>query len=336
MKVPEILIAEKDGRLLHNLKHNLSPYGFKIRSARTRGASLRLFQTRKPDLVIIGAFRSDSMNGLKVVEEMRGYDKKVPIVLIAGNSSEKHVIEALKAGVNDYFKEPVVYGDLVSSIEHNLNGSTEPANGNNGPSASKSGGCSTIIGHSGVMQSVKSDLLKVARTDSTVLITGETGTGKELAARAIQQNSTRFKKPLVCINCAAIPDSLVESELFGHERGAFTGAVATKRGKLETANGGTVFLDEIGDMNQHAQAKILRAIEIKEAYRLGGKRRKTLDFRVIAATNREPERLTAKGRFRKDLYYRLNVARIHLPPLRERKEDIPPLIDHYISKYNPK
>jgi DNA-binding NtrC family response regulator len=330
----DILIIEEDGAMLRDLKTKLSPHGYRITIAQNRATSLRLFQARKPGLVIIGVFKDNSLNGLEVVEEIRAFDRKIPIILIAKNSSEKHAIAALKAGVNDYFKEPVSYSSLITSIKQNLIDLTGPSPWDLQKDSTDSILCPTIIGHSISMRKIKAQILKLAKADSTVLITGETGTGKELATGAIHQNSSRFKKPLVCINCAAIPENLVESELFGHERGAFTGAVSARAGMLESANGGTVFLDEIGDMNPQTQAKILRTIEMKEAYRLGGRRGKILDFRVIAATNREPERLAAKGRFRKDLYYRLNVARVHLPPLRERKEDIPDLIEHYISIYN--
>lgn len=192
----------------------------------------------------------------------------------------------------------------------------------------------SMIGESGLMQEIKMSLLKIAVADSTVLITGETGTGKELAAELIHTNSPKCKKPFVCINCAALPDSLLESELFGYERGAFTGAIASKMGKFEQANGGTIFLDEIGDMNKYAQAKVLRAIEKKEINHLGGKSDIPLDVRIIAATNKNPEQMMIKGMFRKDLYYRLNVARVHLPPLRERKEDVLALIKHYIQELN--
>ncbi|MBW2121697.1 MAG: sigma-54-dependent Fis family transcriptional regulator, partial [Deltaproteobacteria bacterium] len=180
----------------------------------------------------------------------------------------------------------------------------------------------------------KAYLLKVAATDSTVLITGETGTGKELAAEMIHKKSPRHKKPFVCINCAALPDTLLESELFGFERGAFTGALASKQGKFELARGGTVLLDEIGDMSHYAQAKLLRAIEKKEVSHLGGKQDIPVDVRVIAATNQDPEQMVAQGKFRKDLYYRLNVARIHLPPLHDQKEDILCLLNHYMAEMN--
>lgn len=191
-----------------------------------------------------------------------------------------------------------------------------------------------MIGDSESIKEIKMSLLRIAATDSTVLITGETGTGKELAAGIIHKNSPQSKMPFICINCAAIPDSLLESELFGYERGAFTGAIVSKAGKFEQANGGTIFLDEIGDMNQYAQAKVLRAIEMKEVYRLGGKSDIPLHIRIIAATNKDPEQMIHEGRFRKDLFYRLNIARIHLPPLRDRKEDILDLIEYCIRKLN--
>jgi transcriptional regulator with PAS, ATPase and Fis domain len=191
-----------------------------------------------------------------------------------------------------------------------------------------------MIGESRAMPKVKAYIARVAVTDSTVLITGETGTGKELAAEMIHLRSKRRAKPMIRVNCSALPDSLVESELFGYDRGAFTGAVATKKGKFEMAGGGSVFLDEIGDMNTYAQAKVLRSIENKEVCRLGGNSEIPVDVRVIAATNRNPEELVSGRKFREDLYYRLNVARLHLPPLREHKQDISLLVDFAIAHLN--
>ena len=193
---------------------------------------------------------------------------------------------------------------------------------------------SSMIGDSPPMQAIQAYIRKVAMIDSHVLITGETGTGKELVAEQIHQHGYRSRQPFICLNCAAIPDSLFESELFGYERGAFTGAMALNRGAFERANGGTLFLDEIGDMNLYAQAKLLRAIEAKAIYRLGGQRSIPLNIRIIAATNQDLERLVAAGQFRNDLYFRLNVASIHLPPLRERKLDLMPLCDYYIRALN--
>jgi len=193
---------------------------------------------------------------------------------------------------------------------------------------------SSMIGNSLPMWKVKSYMRKVALTDSHVLITGETGSGKELAAQYIHQHSARRGKPLIAINCAALPDGLLESELFGYDRGAFTGAVSSYPGKLKLADGGTVLFDEIGEMSPHAQAKILRVIESKEVYPLGGRRSVPVDIRIIAATNRDLDQEMASKGFRQDLYFRLNVARIKLPPLRERKEDIPLLIDHFTQLFS--
>ena len=192
----------------------------------------------------------------------------------------------------------------------------------------------SLIGSSLAIWKVKTYLRKVAMTDSHVLITGETGTGKELAAQYIHGHSSRRAKPLVTINCAALPDGLLESELFGYERGAFTGAISSYAGKLKLADGGTVLFDEIGDMSPYAQAKILRVIETKEIYPLGGRRSVPLDIRIMAATNRDLDQRMASNEFRQDLYYRLNVARVRLPPLRERKDDIQLLIDHYVEKFS--
>ena len=192
----------------------------------------------------------------------------------------------------------------------------------------------TLVGESLPMQGIKAYIGKIASMDSNVLITGETGTGKELVAEQIHRSSRRSRHPFVCVNCTAVPDSLLESELFGYERGAFTGATGLNRGKFELANGGTLFLDEIGDMSPYAQAKILRAVEGKEVHRLGGQRSVPLDIRIIAATNQDLERSVADGRFRSDLYFRLNVARLHLPPLRDRKQDLGPLCEHYFQELN--
>ena len=326
MKNPAILISEGDEVLRQNLKGRLLPHGFEVIEAPEKTGILRFFQSRKPDLVIIGSSGSGTGGGLKLAEQIRLQDTRVPLILISRHSSEARVVAALRAGVNDYLKWPFSCEELVASVKRNVS--------NHMPCLQQTGIHRLMIGHSPAMQEIKAYLLKVAPTQSTVLITGETGTGKELAAELIHRNSSRHKKPFVCINCAALPENLVESELFGYERGAFTGAIASKQGKFEQAEGGTVFLDEIGDMSPYAQAKILRTIEIKEVYRLGGKGSIPLDVRVIAATNHDIERLMAQEKFRKDLYYRFNVAMVHLPPLRDRKEDIPPLLGHNIRKLN--
>ncbi len=284
-------------------------------------------------LIIISSYKEGTCDGLDSVAEIRRHHRQIPIILITRYSSEARAIAALRAGVSDYLKLPLSYQELLASIKRHLSHAL--------PQYSQ--GCETrrsepqtdhgLIGNSPLMQQIRAYLRKVAATDSTVLITGETGTGKELAAKMIHRHSPRHDKPFVCINCAALPEGLLESELFGHERGAFTGAFAAKEGKFELAASGSIFLDEIGDLIPYGQAKILRTIETKEMYRLGGKKSIPVDLRIIAATNQDPERLVAEGKFRRDLYYRLNVARVHLPPLRDRKEDIPPLFDHFMRAY---
>jgi DNA-binding NtrC family response regulator len=244
------------------------------------------------------------------------------------HSSEALAIASLRAGVNDYLKMPLSSEELLACVNRHVSMDEKDV--------STFAATTGMIGNSKAMREISSFLARVAASDSTVLITGETGTGKELAAAMIHEQSARRKKPFVCVNCAALPENLVESELFGYERGAFTGAFNAHLGKFEVANGGTVFLDEICDMTSFAQAKFLRTIESREIYRLGGKKVIPLDVRITAATNKDPEAMVSAGKFREDLYYRLNVARIHLPPLRERQEDIRCLISYGIAKLNRK
>jgi DNA-binding NtrC family response regulator len=241
----------------------------------------------------------------ELIERIDSHDADL---LVLGDASEKEI--ALAAGRFSTASTPVADGDTPLEGSGRLVGMSPPA------------------------RSVRDAIRRASATDSNVLITGETGTGKELVAELIHRNSARAKRPMVCINCAAIPDTLLESELFGYERGAFTGAVSTTPGKVEQAGGGTIFFDEIGDMSPYAQAKILRAIESREVYRLGGRRPVHLDVRVIAATNRNLDELAMNDTFRKDLYFRLNVARVQIAPLRERRADIPLLIHHYLREFN--
>ena len=334
MEKPTVLILGRDEILHYKLKTRLARHRFKVVQAQETSDVIRTFDRIKPDLIIIYSTRKNSEDKLKIAENIRKRDKFVPIILSTRYSSEARAIAALRAGVNDYFKVPISSEELLLSAKKLVIGN--PYNSPADPNSRKAGGIidQTFIGDSRPMREVKSYLMKVAKTDSTVLITGETGTGKELAAGLIHFKSPRSNKPLVCVNCAALPEGLVESELFGYDRGAFTGAVGNRKGKFELAGGGTVFLDEIGDMNSYAQAKILRSIENKEFFHLGGKGAIPMPARVIAATNQDPEHLMAQGRFRKDLYYRLNVARVNLPPLRDRKEDIPLLVEHAIKRLN--
>jgi DNA-binding NtrC family response regulator len=334
MKNPSLLLAECDETLRQNLKNGLLPHGFDLIEANGLKDVLRSLQDHQPDLVISGATPKSIHQGLKAAKAIRLRNRDVPIIFITKYSSEARVIAALRAGVNDYFKLPFSDNELLTSIQWNLSKSLPPAVHNTDSGATCSYHGQPMIGTSPSMQEIKTYLHKVASTDSTVLITGETGTGKELAAEMIHQKSSRHTNPFICINCAALPENLVESELFGYDRGAFTGAVADKPGKFVLAGGGSVFLDEIGDMNPYAQAKILRSIESKEVFPLGAEGAIPIDVRVIAATNQDPDKLMEEGKFRQDLYYRLNVARVHMPPLRDKREDIPLLIISIIENLN--
>jgi DNA-binding NtrC family response regulator len=285
-----------------------------------------------PSLVLIGFGQAEERQAFAAVERLRLADHRIPVVLIAQNSSEAVAVAALRAGANDYFAEPVAYSAVAESVCRHLSSKDARAAGIGPPETVIP--ASRLIGPSASMRSVDEYLTRAASRDVTVLITGETGTGKELAAALVHSRSARRHARLVSVNCAAIPDGLLESELFGYESGAFTGAAGRREGLLQLADRGTVFLDEVGDLALTAQAKILRAIETREVYRVGGKKPIPLDIRVVAATNHDLETACDQGRFRKDLYFRLNVARVHLPPLRNRPADIVALADHYLQELN--
>ena len=290
--------------------------------------------TRLPDvaLVLFGVSPVQERGTLQTIEQLRAIDRRLPVVLVVTNGSEALAVAALRAGVNDYFREPFNRDAFTASITHLVSEgrrASEVECGN-----WPRGAALKLVGSSHSMRIIEDYLRKVAQRDVTVLITGETGTGKELAASQIHAMSRRRRGRFVSVNCAAIPEGLFESELFGHESGAFTGAVGSRPGLLQVADQGTVFLDEIGDMGLVAQAKVLRAIESREVYRVGGKKAIALDVRIVAATNQDLERSVDEGRFRKDLYFRLDVARVHLPPLRERRSDIVSLLNHYLSEFN--
>ena len=335
MSIPTILIAVGDAALRQSVKRQLMGRGYDLAEAADRTAALEAIENLGPDLVILGSWGKGEGDVIQAAQDIRVFDREVLLILIVSRSTEDIAFAALRASINDYLKSPFSSAELLARVSHCLARGVRPTPSpkHQPPDCGLAGG-ERLIGESPTMRVVKSYILRAALTDSTVLITGESGTGKELAAELIHRNSLRSEKPLVCVNCAAPPDSLLESELFGYERGAFTGAAGSQRGKFEQANGGTVLLDEIGEMDLHAQAKILRTIESKEISRLGGNKNVPLNVRFIAATNQDPERLMTEKRFRLDLYYRLNVARIHLPPLRERKDDILILFDHYIRELN--
>ncbi len=257
---------------------------------------------------------------------------RLPVVFIRERASEQLAIEAWNAGCRGYVRCEHLYSDLLEALSRCLSPETVPTSMN--ARIRRQAEDSILAGSSAAMQAVRNFARRVAASPSNVLITGETGTGKELVARLIHECSSRRDKPMVCINCAALPDTLIESELFGYERGAFTGATVARDGALQNAAGGTIFLDEIGDMSPYAQAKVLRCIETRRVQRLGGRQETPVDIRVIAATNRSRDALASGDGFRTDLFYRLSVAHITLPPLRDRREDLPELAQRFIREMN--
>lgn len=337
MKIPRILIVEDNPHMLDFLSATLEQHGFISVLASHGEQALRAMTLTPVDLAILDHRLPGRFSGVELARLIKRRDAGLPVILMTAYSTEELAIETLEVGIDDYFPKPLVIVDLLVSIRRLLasRGSRpRPASAGMGASVPDLIEEYRLVGAATPMREIKAHIRKVAPTDSNVLITGETGTGKELVAELIHKNSKRAGKPLVCLNCAAIPESLVESELFGYERGAFTGAYGTYEGKLKQADGGTVLLDEIGDMPLSAQAKLLRLLDKKTVQRVGGRRDVIIDCRVIAATNQDLEGLMAAGTFRRDLYYRLNVAHISVPPLRVRREDIPLLLRYFIGELN--
>jgi len=310
MKLSSVLIAS-DGETLHQeLQSFFRRQGQDVPHSKGIAEKLDWLKTKRLDLAVL-LYREDHR---EAVPEQRGAARKTPVVLALSDGSPDVPLRAVQAAIHEHILDTRTR-ELPAETPDLFDGER-------------------LIGESPSMQDLRTYIRRLSSMDTNVLITGETGTGKELVAELIQKNSLRRQQALVCINCAAIPDSLFESEFFGYERGAFSGAQHSQPGKLELANGGTVFLDEIGDMSLYAQAKILRVIETKEFYRLGGTRPVRLNVRIIAATNQDLDPAVSAAKFRRDLYFRLNVARIHLCPLRERNADILSLSAHYIREFN--
>jgi DNA-binding NtrC family response regulator len=337
MEKPRILVVEDDLHMLAFLKSALEQNGLVPLPASDCERALRIHARTPADLAILDYKLPRETSGLELAALLKRQDNRMPVIVITAYSTEDLAIEALRVGVDEYFPKPFMIDELLRSIERLLSARESRKR----PTSAEPTRISPdlidghrMVGESLSVREIKAYIGKVAKTDSNVLIIGETGTGKELVAELIHRNSDRAKKPFICLNCAAIPDTLLESELFGHDRGAFTGAYALQEGKLKLADGGTVFLDEIGDMSLSTQAKMLRMLDKKPIQRLGGRRDVTLDVRIIAATNQDLEGLISCGRFRSDLYFRLNVAQIVLPPLRHRKTDIPLLLSHFVNQLN--
>jgi len=329
--VTAILIIDDDDQLRTSFQKLLSEEGYSVEGAPSGEAGLKMLHARIPDLVILD-MRLPGMNGLETFKAIHSVDPKLPVIIMTAFGTTETAIEATKMGAFEYILKPFDIPEMLGIIRQALEaGRFMRSPVNMDPRPEDTAG-EAIIGRSRPMQEVYKSIGRVASTHATVLIRGESGTGKELVARAIYQHSPRANRPFLVINCVAIPENLLESELFGYEKGAFTGASHRRVGKIEQASGGTVFLDEIGDMPSTIQAKILRLLQERSIERLGGRETIPVDVRIIAATNRNLEAALSQGRFREDLYYRLKVVTIWLPPLRERMDDILLLADYFLSK----
>jgi nitrogen regulation protein NR(I) len=327
-----IYVIDDDDQLRTSFHKLLGEEGYEVGEAASGEAGLGMIRNRMPDLVILD-IRLPGMNGLKVYQAIRKIDSKLPVIIMTAYGTTETAIEATKLGAFDYVLKPFDIPQMLKVISQALAAGRFmrfPVGMDASPDDISG---EAIIGRSPAMQTVYKAIGKAAPTDATVLIRGESGTGKELVARALYQHSERSHAPFLVINCVAIPETLLESELFGFEKGAFTGATHRRVGKIEQASGGTIFLDEIGDMPFSLQAKILRLLQEKSIERLGGRQTIPVDVRIIAATNRDLEKAVSQGRFREDLYYRLKVVTIQLPPLFDRADDIALLTHYFLSRH---
>ncbi len=329
----KILIIDDDDQLRTSFEKLLRMENYRVQSAASGESGLAMIAKESPDLVILD-MRLPGMNGFEVFQEIHRKDPKLPVIIMTAYGTTETAIKATKMGAFDYILKPFDIPDMLSYIRQALEAGRFMKSPVDMDASSASSSRDAIIGQSQPMQDVYKAIGRVAPTDATVLIRGDSGVGKELAARAVYQHSVRAHKPFLVINCVAIPETLLESELFGYEKGAFTGAAHRRIGKIEQAHGGTVFLDEIGDMPFSLQAKILRLLQEKSVERIGGRASIPVDVRIIAATNRNLEDAISRGKFREDLYYRLKVVTIWLPPLCKRTEDIPLLTEYFLLRFS--
>jgi DNA-binding NtrC family response regulator len=336
----KILIVDDEANLRETLAEILSSRGYSILEADDGSTAVELLKHEQPDL-IFSDWKMPQLGGQELLQFLRGEPRlaSIPLIVITAFGSSHSAIEATRLGAYDFVTKPFDLDEIVATAERALDHASMNRHVlRHQPVATPGTGAGTgrMIGMSAPMLDVFILIGKVAETDSTVLITGESGTGKELVAEAIHQYSRRQGKAFVVVNCAALPENLLETELFGHERGAFTGAVARKTGRFEMAEGGTIFLDEIGELSPNLQSKLLRVLQERAFERVGGTETLHCNFRTIAATNRDLEACVREKLFREDLFYRLNVVSIPIPPLRERRSDIVPLAEHFLHLYSRK
>ena len=336
MPESKILLVDDEKSARYGMRRALASLGSKILEAGNGEEALEVARKDTPELVIMD-IAMPKMDGLHALEKLRQLPDAPLVIMITAHGSEKIAVEAMKKGAYDYIAKPYEVDELRIAARRALEKlSLERENRRLAEELKKRESYGEIIGASESMREVFDRIDKVSQTDAAVLIEGESGTGKELVAHEIHRRSHRNGKPFVIMNCAALPENLIESELFGHEKGAFTGATAQRRGKFEVADGGTLFLDEIGDMSLNTQAKVLRVLQEQNFERLGGEKTISVDVRIISATNKDLASATKEGAFREDLYYRLKVVSIWLPPLRQRKDDVVVLANHLVKLFSQK
>ena len=322
-----ILIVDDEEAIRTSLRSILEDEGYEVAVAANGLEALKIYGTDPPDLMILDIWMPE-MDGLETLRRVKEFVPTTQVMIISGHGSIETAVKAIKLGAYDYIEKPLSLENVTFRVKQALEQYRLAQE--NRALRSKVERKFELVGQSSVMQRLRELIETAGPTNSRVLIGGENGTGKELAGRAIHLHSPQADHPFVAVNCAAIPETLIESELFGHEKGSFTGAISMKRGQFEQANGGTLFLDEIGDMSLSTQAKVLRALQEQQFTRVGGTKLMKVDVRVLAASNKDLEKEIGKGQFREDLYYRLNVVPIVVPPLRERREDIPALVQHFM------
>jgi len=330
MPKSRILVIDDEAAIRDSLRMTLEYEGYEFLSAATGQEGLALAEREAPDLVLLDV-KMPGMDGIEVLERLRNMNDQLPIVVISGHGTISTAVEATKKGAWDFIEKPFASERVLVSLRNALD--QRQLRDENRSLKKAVEVRHQMIGESGVLSQIMAAISRAAPTNATVLISGESGVGKELVARTIHRNSLRSRERFVQVNCAAIPEELIESELFGHEKGSFTGATEKQMGKFEQADRGTIFLDEVGDMSAKTQAKVLRVLQEGEVERLGSARTIKVDVRVIAATNKNLEEEIEKGHFREDLYFRLAVIPIHVPPLRDRPEDVPLLVRHYMEAF---
>ncbi len=329
-----VLIVDDEANIRRMLAALLRSEGFEVIEAPNGNATLLALDEARPDAVLLDLMMPPGIDGIETLRRIRERDATVAVIMMSGKAQLTDAVKAVKLGAFQFLEKPLAPEAVLVTLRSALELTRTQAE--NRVLRSQLGAQPDMVGSSAEIEAVRTLIGQVAASDARVLIMGESGTGKELVARAIHRASHRANRPFISVNCAAIPRDLVESEMFGHERGAFTGASDRRLGRFELADGGTLFLDEVGDLNLEAQAKLLRALETGEIQRLGAERVQTVDVRVIAATNQALEEAVAAGTFREDLYFRLNVFPIQVAPLRDRLSDLPELVPHLASRVNPR